>query len=319
MEVILQPIRANIERAARALLDGSLIGLPTETVYGLAADAENETAVRRIYQVKGRPLNHPIIVHIGKIDYLENWAIDIPDYARKLATRFWPGPMTLILKRTNLAKDFVTGGQDSVGIRVPKHPVTQSILNEFHKLNGKGLAAPSANKFEAVSPTDAFSVIDELGKELKKNKDFVVDGGNSEIGIESTIINCLHDKPEILRKGAITKKDIESLLKTTITKDEKLPEIRFSGKLTRHYSPKARILVREKPKKGDGFIALSCVETPEGCLRLANPKSSEEFAGILYSSFRLADHLGLARLIVIPPDGDGIELAILERLVKASR
>ena len=319
MSVILQPHRSNVERAARALLDGSLIGLPTETVYGLAADAENENSVRRIYQVKGRPLNHPIIVHIGKIDYLENWAIQIPNYARKLATRFWPGPLTLILKRSNIAKDFVTGSQDSVGIRIPNHPVAQSLLREFHRLGGNGLVAPSANKYEAVSPTDAESVLEELGATLDSSKDFVIDGGVSEVGIESTIVNCMNNKPIILRQGAITKVNVESCLQAVVETNTSETGIRFSGNSSRHYAPNTKIVLNDIPYEGDGFLALSSITTPPGCIRLASPNSSIEFAKVLYSTFRRADQLGLKRLNVIPPRGDGIELAILERLEKASR
>ena len=319
MSEILQPTPINIEKVAIALRNGSLIGLPTETVYGLAADAENEIAVRRIYQVKGRPSNHPIIVHLGSIEYLERWAIEIPEYARKLAKVFWPGPMTLILKRSKLAKDFVTGSQDSVGIRIPSHPVALSVLKEFHRLGGNGLVAPSANKYEAVSPTDSEAVNVELGSELDSNKDIILNGGVSEIGLESTIVSCLNKRPQILRYGGVTKLEIEKNLQTNIDANNLNSSIRHSGDKSRHYAPKAKVIVDQKPSVGDGFIAMSTIATPQGCIRLAAPSTSIEFAKVLYSTFRKADLLGLKRVIVLPPRGDGIELAIQERLEKASR
>lgn len=316
---ILEPSRSNIEKVASALFEGTLVAIPTETVYGLAANAENEFAVKRIYKVKGRPNNHPVIVHIGSLKYIDKWAIDVPDYAMELANYFWPGPMTLILKRTNLAKNFVTGGQDSVGLRIPRHPVALSIVNKFHDLGGNGLVAPSANKFEAVSPTDANSVLIELGSILDSKKDFVIDGGSSEVGIESTIINCLNTTPRILRQGAITKYHIENCLQTKVEINKSNSGIQFSGNQFRHYAPKAKIFLNKEPQEGDGFLALSSIDTPQGCVRLGTPKTPSEFARILYSTFRKADQLGLKRFIVIPPQGDGIELAILERLEKASR
>ena len=319
MPEILQPSRNNIEKSARALKDGALIGLPTETVYGLAADAENEDAIKRIYKVKGRPANHPVIVHVGSIQYLEIWAREIPDYSMKLAHVIWPGPMTLILKKSNLAQDFITGGQDSIGLRIPNHAIALSLMEEFHYLGGKGIAAPSANKYEAVSPTDAESVLDELGMSLESGRDFVIDGGVSEIGLESTIINCLNKKPLILRQGAITKAKIESCLQVEVETNTSETDIQFSGNSSRHYAPKTKIVLDEFPHVGDGYLALSTINTPKGCIRLASPNTSVEFAKVLYSTFRKADQLGLKRLNVIPPRGDGIEMAILERLEKASR
>lgn len=319
MAEILSPSVRNIERAAQALKNGFLIGLPTETVYGLAGDSENKNAVKKIYEVKGRPSNHPVIVHIGSPEYLAEWARDIPDYAIQLAHKFWPGPMTLILKRTELAKDFITGNQDSVGIRIPNHQIALSILEQFNRLGGSGLVAPSANKFEAVSPTDANAVLSELGAELDQSHDLIIDGGISEVGLESTIINCLNEKPRIMRQGAITKLDIEDCIGSSIFTNQTNSTIQFSGNKSRHYAPKTKILLNEIPNYGDGYLALSSFVTPLGCIRLASPKSSIEFAKVLYSSFRKADLLGLRRLIVIPPQGNGIELAILERLEKASR
>jgi L-threonylcarbamoyladenylate synthase len=178
MEIISNPTQVEIKKAAQALKDGHLVAFPTETVYGLGADATNEKAVSRIYSVKGRPTDHPLIVHISSINQLDKWAVDIPEYAIKLAKEFWPGPMTLILKRNKIAKDFITGGQDNVGVRVPSHPVAIGLLSEFEKLGGSGVVAPSANRFSAVSPTNTYAVTEEIGGKLSKS-DIIIDGGNS--------------------------------------------------------------------------------------------------------------------------------------------
>ena len=182
MEFISNCTADAISNAAKALIDGHLVAFPTETVYGLGADATNEKAVSRIYSVKGRPSDHPLIVHISSMNKLDQWAIDIPDYAIKLAREFWPGPMTLILPRTDLAKDFITGGQNNVGIRVPAQPIALALLKKFEELGGQGVAAPSANRFGAVSPTTARAVEEELGSFFDKN-DLVLDGGPCLVGI----------------------------------------------------------------------------------------------------------------------------------------
>jgi L-threonylcarbamoyladenylate synthase len=203
MTIISNCTASALKDAAASLIAGNLVAFPTETVYGLGADASNQQAVARIYEVKGRPNNHPLIVHISSINNLDKWAKDIPEYAVKLARAFWPGPMTLILPRTDLAKDFITGGQDNVGIRVPAHTVAIPLLKEFEAQGGCGVAAPSANRFGKVSPTCANDVKAELSDYLKSD-DLILDGGSSLVGIESTIINCTNSIPSILRPGAIT-------------------------------------------------------------------------------------------------------------------
>ena len=320
MTLIKQPSPENILLAARSLKDGALIGLPTETVYGLAADAENENAVRRIYEVKGRPSNHPLIVHIGSIEYLEKWAINIPEYAISLTENFWPGPLTLILKRSKIAKNFVTGNQESVAIRYPRNEVALSVLQNFHQLGGNGLAAPSANKFGAVSTTDAKSVEEELCLKLNKNTDFIINGGQSEVGVESTIIHCLSTSyPKILRSGFVTQKDIEEKTGYQVIQNLSEESIRFPGGLESHYAPKARVIIEGTPKRGDGFIALSSIDTPEGCVRLSSPVNLKEYARDLYSALRRGDKQDLKRIYVDIPDGDDIALAIRERMTKAAR
>ena len=318
MFAITNPNKGAITSAAKALIGGALVGIPTETVYGLAADAENETAVARIYSVKGRPQDHPVIVHVGSVDYLNKWAINIPDYALKLANEYWPGPMTLILERSEIAKNFITGGQETVGLRVPAHLTTLALLEEFHNLGGNGIAAPSANRFGAVSPTNAEAVQSELGKFLDASQDLIIDGGQSSVGVESTIIDCTEDFPIIRRPGAIS---FEMIFGTTglISKPNIDSKIRVSGSLEQHYSPKAKILLKGKVGPGDGFIALDYFVTPEGTVRLASPTTLEEYARILYATFREADKRGINRIVVIPPEGDGIAIAIRDRLARAAR
>jgi len=317
MFAITNPSPSAINIAAKALFDGALVGIPTETVYGLAADAENKAAVARIYSVKGRPQDHPVIVHIGSADYLTKWAINIPDYALKLAKEYWPGPMTLILGRSEIAKNFITGGQDTVGLRVPAHLTTLALLKEFHKLGGNGIAAPSANRFGAVSPTNAEAVQSELGESLDQSRDLIIDGGQSLVGVESTIIDCTDNIPKLLRPGFIS---LEMIIKTTELKAiyNENSKIRVSGSMEKHYSPEAEIVLNGTVHTGDGFIALSNVRTPIGSFRLISPISIEDFAHSLYQGLREADKKGIKRVVVIAPDGDGLALAIRDRLTRAS-
>ena len=305
-----------ISRAAESLKSGALVAFPTETVYGLGGDATNAEAVARIYQVKGRPADHPLIVHIGDMQDISDWSDDIPDYAIALARSFWPGPMTLILKRSSLAKDFITGGQATVGLRVPDHAIALALLNEFKKIGGKGIAAPSANRFGHVSPTTAQAVNDELSHYLS-SVDLVLDGGASMVGVESTIIDCTTESPKILRPGAITEEMIEEATKLDLSYDA--TEIRVSGSLENHYSPSAQVLLDIDPENGDGFIADASIATPAGVIRLASPTNNEEFARVMYSALRSADTQHLKRVIVQQPLGDDIAIAIRDRLLRASR
>jgi len=305
-----------ISRAAQSLKSGALVAFPTETVYGLGGDATNAEAVARIYQVKGRPADHPLIVHIGDMQDISDWSDDIPDYAIALARSFWPGPMTLILKRSSLAKDFITGGQATVGLRVPDHAIALALLNEFKKIGGKGIAAPSANRFGHVSPTTAQAVNDELSQYLS-SVDLVLDGGASMVGVESTIIDCTTESPKILRPGAITEEMIEEATNLDLSYDA--TEIRVSGSLENHYSPSAQVLLDIDPENGDGFIADASIATPAGVIRLASPTSNEEFARVMYSALRSADTQNLKRVIVQQPLGDDIAIAIRDRLLRASR
>jgi L-threonylcarbamoyladenylate synthase len=320
--------------AAANLLAGNLVAFPTETVYGLGADACNAAAVARIYSVKGRPADHPLIVHVASMDALGDWAADVPGYAIALARDFWPGPMTLIMKRSALAGDFVTGGQETVGIRVPDHVVALGLLEAFARAGGRGVAAPSANRFGNVSPTTAQAVADELSEYLS-DADQIIDGGACDVGVESTIIDCTGDVPKILRPGAIT---VQMIAESTglsvggrfVYTDDDLAGIsingeavdtqviRVSGSLDSHYAPAATVVLDQSPTAGQGFIAMADVATPDGVVRLAAPKSDDEFAQVLYAALRAADEQGLATVVVQQPVGEGIAVAIRDRLKRAA-
>ena len=309
-----------ISGAAANLLAGNLVAFPTETVYGLGADALNKQAVARVYQVKGRPADHPLIVHLHSMQVMGQWVEDVPEYAIALGRDFWPGPMTLIFKRSNLAQDFITGGQDTVGIRIPNHVVALALLEAFHNLGGCGIAAPSANRFGHVSPTTAKAVSEELTQYLQP-EDQVMDGGPCSVGVESTIIDCTGDVPRILRPGAITEEMIKEStgLSAVMTKSsEESENIRVSGSLEKHYAPAAKVLLDQTPVAGQGFIAPSRRVTPTGVTRLAAPKNTDEFARDLYTALRKADELGLQEVVVEQPQGDGIAIAIRDRLLRAS-
>ena len=306
-----------ISNAAQTLKDGALVAFPTETVYGLGADATSAKAVARIYEVKGRPADHPLIVHIASMDSIGDWAIDIPEYAIKLARDYWPGPMTLILKRSELAQDFITGNQNTVGLRVPAQPIALALLKEFAKLGGKGIAAPSANRFGAVSPTTAAAVMDELIPFLNIDVDRILDGGPCLVGVESTIIDCTKPAPQILRPGAITKEMIEETTGLAVVSEEKT-EIRVSGALDSHYSPKAQVVINAMAESGEGFIALATITTPNGAIRLAAPNTVEQYARDLYAALREGDARDLTKIAVILPEGDGLAEAIRDRITKAA-
>jgi L-threonylcarbamoyladenylate synthase len=317
MEIISNPTQVEIKKAAKALKDGHLVAFPTETVYGLGADATNEKAVSRIYSVKGRPTEHPLIVHISSINQLDKWAVDIPEYAIKLANKFWPGPMTLILKKSELAKDFVTGGQESIGLRIPDQQVTLKLLEEFEELGGFGLAAPSANRFGSISPTTASAVEIELSGFLS-GKDIILDGGQCTIGVESSIIDCTKATPVILRPGAVNIEMIQSITGFKSLQNSIKGDVKTSGLLESHYAPKAKVSLGVRTNPGDGFLALAEIPTPTGTFRLASPKNQKEYAQVLYSALRLGDELGLRNIVVVEPMGEGLAVAIRDRLNKAA-
>jgi len=317
MEIITNPTQDEIKKAARALKNGHLVAFPTETVYGLGADATNERAVSRIYSVKGRPTDHPLIVHISSINQLERWAIEIPDNAIKLAQTFWPGPMTMILKRSKLAKNFISGGMEYVGLRVPAHLVANDLLVQFEKIGGLGIVAPSANRFGAVSPTSPDHVLNEL-KEYAESEDLILNGGACRIGIESTIINCTNALVSIIRPGAITSKMISDTLGDRYMNNQLNKKIKAPGNLKRHYSPRAKILINEDPKIGEGLIAQNNFKTPKGVIRLLSPSNLEEYASGLYQAMRYGDELNLKTISIYMPENIGMGVAIIDRIKKAA-
>ncbi len=289
---------SSIKNAAESLRDGFLVAFPTETVYGLGADATNEKAVSRIFEIKGRPLDHPVIVHLSSIDQIEHWAVNIPKYAYTLAKKYWPGPMTLILNRSSNAKDWITGGQNTVGIRIPNHEIALSLLEEFKKIGSGAIAAPSANKFGRVSPTSFQHVQDELSKDLTV-RDVVLDGGNSALGIESTIIDCTQEQPRILRPGFITKKMIEEI--TGLILSDSITNIRVSGSFKSHYAPKAKVLLDVEPQPGDGYIALEEFVTPPNVFRLIAPKNLKNLLSICTPHLELQMKKGYPELLFDNP------------------
>ena len=305
----------DVQVAAQALIAGHLVAFATETVYGLGADATNSEAVAKIFAAKGRPKDHPLIVHVSSFEAALQWADEVPDYVGKLAENFWPGPMTLILRRSALATDDITGGQDTVGVRVPSHPVAQELLAAFERLGGKGVVAPSANRFGKVSPTTSEAVRQELEQNLSAD-DLILDGGQSSVGIESTIIDCTSDLPQILRLGAITASMVSAATGLPLKNDES--QIRVSGSLESHYAPNARLVLNQNAEVGDGLIALQSFQTPSGAIRLASPATTKEYANQLYLALRKADDLGLSRVVAITPEGDELSEAINDRLMRAS-
>lgn len=309
------------DRAASALAAGALVALPTETVYGLGALASNRGAVARVYAVKGRPADHPLIVHLPRADQLNHWSRTIPDYAHALAERYWPGPLTLVLPRSDRAGDWVTAGQSTVALRVPDHPLTLEVL----AILGDGVAAPSANRFGRVSPTSAAHVANELGPYLDPSRDLILDGGPARVGVESTIVACLSNQPVLLRPGAVSGADIEAatgLSLGSVTTNS----VRTPGTLAAHYAPSAQVVVvadaglaaamAENPTVG--LIAAADVATPPGMVRLLAPNSAASYAAGLYGALREADALGLSTVRAVPPAGStGLAIAVRDRLRRA--
>ena len=305
-----------LRQSAEKLKAGDLIAFPTETVYGIGADAENKDAVARMYQVKNRPANHPVIVHIAELNDVDYWAKDVPEYAINLMRDYWPGPMTLLLKRREVAGDFLTGAQEIVGLRIPANSLALGLLNEFKAVGGMGIAAPSANRYGAVSPTTAEAVSQELSEYLLPG-DQILDGGPCLVGVESTIIDCSSDNPKILRPGAISAEMIEESTGIILAEVSET-KIRTSGSDKQHYSPRARVIIGGEIQSGEGLIAMSEIATPEGVIRLAEPKSIEEYARVLYSALRMSDSQNLEKVRIIPPRGEGLAVAIRDRINRAA-
>lgn len=308
--------------AVAQLKAGELVAFPTETVYGLGADASNADAVHKLYAAKGRPSSHPLIVHVADAVQLANWARDIPPAAHKLAKQFWPGPLTLVLKRNSRVQDVITGGQDTVAIRVPSHPVAQALLREF----GGGVAAPSANRFGRVSATTAAHVREEFGDSVA----CVLDGGATDVGIESTIVDCSRATPTLLRPGWITPQQLEAALGAPLAApDADAP--RVSGTLEKHYSPQTPLMLMEGDlivelarsliRQGKSAAVLACT-TPrpllDGLVWVAAPADAAGYAHDLYANLRALDHAGCDMILAEQPPEGAEWLAIRDRLIRAA-
>jgi len=308
-------VSPEVRRAAQILRAGGLVAFPTETVYGLGADAANEQAVRKLYSVKRRPADHPVIVHFASADKALSWAREMPESAKKLAARHWPGPLTLVLKRSPAAKDFVTGGQDTVGLRVPSHPIAHELLKAF----GGGVAAPSANRFGLISPTTAAHVREDLGKDV----DLVLEGGASEVGIESTILDLSGAAPVLLRPGHLSKETLESLLGPIGEKTAAAP--RHSGGLERHYAPRtpARIVpahaLDREIANGKAKVAVLAFSRPDERVDywLRMPRDPQAYAHRLYAALRELDTAGCERILVEAPPESPEWRAVRDRLKRA--
>jgi L-threonylcarbamoyladenylate synthase len=312
----------DVDAAAALIRAGGLVAIPTETVYGLGADAEQPAAVARVYAVKGRPADHPLIVHLADAAQIDDgWAVDVPSWARLLAAACWPGPLTLVLPRGPRAGDHVTGGQGTVGLRVPSHPVAHDLLAHV----GGGVAAPSANRFGRVSPTTAEHVLDELADLLEPGRDAVLAGGSSDVGVESTIVDATGDAPRLLRPGAVGVEEIEAVTGIDVVAAD--PAVRAPGTLAAHYAPHAQVLLVDAADvaaaasgaRGPvGLLAPATVAAPEGVVRLDEPRDAAAYARGLYAALRTADRAGLATILAVAPDDGPLAAAVLDRLRRAA-
>ncbi len=312
-----------IERAAEVLRAGGLVAFPTETVYGLGADAQDPAAIGRIYQAKGRPPTHPLIVHLASAAQLAEWVAEVPETARVLASRFWPGPLTLVLRRSPRVPLEATGGLETVAVRVPDHPVALALLAAF----GGGITAPSANRFGSVSPTTAEHVRAELGDAV----DFVVDGGPCQVGVESTIVDVTGETPSILRPGGVTREDLEAALGYPVA--EAAPShIRVPGQHPSHYAPRAKVVLvepsqvvseaaaaQERGHRVGVFLPPGYAEAPVKAYAVVEvPQSPQAYARELYGFLRELDQLGCDLIIASLPEERGLGAAIANRLRRAA-
>jgi L-threonylcarbamoyladenylate synthase len=313
---------ASIRQAAALLRRGGLVAFPTETVYGLGADAENAAAVRAMFAAKGRPADHPVIMHLADTALVDQYAAEVPPASRKLAAAFWPGPMTLVLRRGKRVSDLVTGGLETVGIRVPAHPIAHALLQEF----GGPIAAPSANRFGRVSCTRAEHVADELGQRV----DLILDGGECPVGLESTIIDVSGCDPAILRPGAVTAEQVAAVLgKPLASPTTQAPQV--SGSLPSHYAPRAQVEIvaaekissraKELAEEGKKVAILAANPPPvsgANIVLLSAPSEDEAFAHELYALLRRADELGCDVILTTLPAAHGLGVAIADRLSRAA-
>lgn len=314
MTRIVEPDARGIAEAVDTLRRGGIIGLPTETVYGLAADATNDDALRRVFAVKGRPLNHPLIVHIADARQLDDLARDVSDACRVLIDYAWPGPLTVIVRANDRVSRVATGGRDTVAVRLPAHAAAQAIITQL----GHPIAAPSANRFGHVSPTSARHVADDLGDDV----DLVVDGGECDVGVESTIVDCTLERPEILRPGAITAEEVHRLLDEhgVAMSAEVSGESRAPGMLERHYAPRAFVVLHESRATvpSDATFVIDCGAKDESDGALSGADDMVTAGRTLYSRLRDADQAGVPVVHAVLPPARGLGHALRDRLSKAA-
>ncbi len=299
-------VTSDLDRAVRALLSSGLVAIPTETVYGLAAAVTDVDAVERVFAVKGRPRGHPLIVHLADAEQLDDWAAGPSEAARILAATTWPGPLTVIVPRSPHVPDEVTGGRATVGLRVPAHDATRELIRRA----GTPVAAPSANRFGAVSPTTAAHVLADLGDRLDPRRDVILDGGPCPIGVESTIVDCVADPPQILRAGGVPREQVEQLVGGTA--DPTGPP-RASGMLASHYAPRCRVVTAATHEEAEAVAATAGDAT---VLDLTDDLA--RYAQQLYAELRSADSRGLEVVVAVLPPPVGLGHAIRDRLAKAA-
>jgi L-threonylcarbamoyladenylate synthase len=314
----------DIARAAQVLHEGGLVAFPTETVYGLGAAARNDAAVARIFAAKGRPADHPLIVHVPEHALLEAWADEVSAEARLLAQRFWPGPLTLILARRKLPALAATGGQHSIGLRVPAHDVALALLRAF----AGGIAAPSANRFGGLSPTRAEHVREGLGDLV----DVLIDGGTCAVGVESTIVDCSGVCPEILRPGGVTREALEDVLQMSLPLRTRAEHVRAPGLLDSHYAPRAALHIvadlaglrselarqRQHGKRAFALVRQQDAQAVEAGVRAIVPDSDADFARVLYDTLHMLDDQGADVIVTTLPIEEGLGLAVADRLRRAA-
>lgn len=310
-----------IARAVALLAAGRVVAFPTETVYGLGADADNDDAVRRIFEIKGRPSSHPLIVHLGSTAKVSDYAREVPAVAERLMTAFWPGPLTLIFRRAERVSLAVTGGQETVGLRLPSHPLAQTLLRRF----GRGIAAPSANRFGRVSPTCAQHVRTDLGQAVE----LVLDGGPAEVGVESTIVDVSRAAPVLLRPGGVPVEALEAVLGLKLAREAK-SEVRVPGQLETHYAPRAELVLvstDQLPNVVAGLVTRGArlgLMAPQGLPRagirdlVELPSDAAGYARGLYSALRELDERAVDVILVVAPDDAGLGLAVQDRLLRAA-
>lgn len=304
-------VTADVGRAVAAIRRGGLVALPTETVYGLGADASDETAVARVFAVKGRPSHHPLIVHIADAGLLDDWAVDVPDLARVLAATCWPGPLTMLLHRSSRVLDAVTGGRDTVGVRVPAHPLALELLAR----TGTGIVAPSANRFGQVSPTTARHVLDDIGDRLEPGLDVILDGGASPVGVESTIVDCTVSPPQVLRPGGIPIADVEAVIGIAVV--GAAGPSRAAGMLASHYAPRAVVELVGSATEA-ALRAAELDAAGEQAIVIDHGDDLVAYARRLYADLRMADEAGATHIVAVMPPAEGLGHAIRDRLTKAA-